>query len=107
MKNNLVGKWRLIGMELWDANFIDLVEEGNITLMKNGLGHFAFGAVSAELDYQIEKSGNKIEFTWSGSDEGDQVSGRGSAEIKGEKMIGRLHFHLGDNSAFEAIRKSK
>ena len=46
-----------------------------------------------------------VEFSWQGSDESDEVSGRGWATLDGtNRMSGRIFFHLGDNSAFMARR---
>ena len=45
-----------------------------------------------------------VEFTWEGSDEGDQVSGRGFSTLTDEGTLdGRIFFHLGDDSAFQAL----
>jgi hypothetical protein len=41
-----------------------------------------------------------VEFTWEGSDEGDQVSGRGWATLTDEVTLdGRIFFNLGDDVA--------
>lgn len=57
MLNKYVGKWRIAAMEQWDKEFIDLVVPGHITLKKDGLGNFQFGAVEGSIDYRIEKMG--------------------------------------------------
>jgi len=41
-----VGKWRLIDMEQWDQDFIDLVEPGYIAFKRGGTGEMVFGAVN-------------------------------------------------------------
>jgi hypothetical protein len=44
-------------------------------------------------------------FTWQGSDEGDEVSGRGWAARNADGTLGgHVYFHLGDDSAFRAER---
>jgi hypothetical protein len=46
-----------------------------------------------------------VEFTWEGSDEGDQVTGRGWAALAEDGTLdGRIFFHLGDDSGFHAVR---
>ena len=46
-----------------------------------------------------------VEFSWQGSDEGDDVSGRGWAALNPDgKLEGHIYFHLGDDSAFRAER---
>jgi hypothetical protein len=47
------------------------------------------------------------EFSWQGSDEGDEVSGRGWAALDADGTLGgHVYFHLGDDSAFRAERWS-
>jgi hypothetical protein len=58
MKNPYVGKWRINEMEQWDKDFIDLVVPGHITIKKDGLSNFQFGAVEGNIDYRIEKCGD-------------------------------------------------
>jgi hypothetical protein len=41
----LLGKWRITSMELWDAEFIDLLGPGYIQFDADGGGEFAFGPV--------------------------------------------------------------
>lgn len=103
-KNPYLGKWRITEMELWDKEYIDLVAPGHFIFNKDGLGHFQFGTVEGEIDYRIEEVGgiNRIEFSWEGQSEYDPVSGRGWASIDGEELVGRLYFHLGDDSWFKA-----
>jgi hypothetical protein len=46
-----------------------------------------------------------VEFSWEGEDEGDQRCGRGWAMLMADgKLEGRLFFHMGDDSAFSAVR---
>jgi hypothetical protein len=91
-------------MDMWDEDFIDLVVPGFIHI-QGSAGEFAFGAVTGEMDCRVsEREGAPIvEWSWIGSDEGDEVSGRGWARLDGKtKLVGRLFFHMGDDSGFEA-----
>ena len=88
MQNNVIGKWRLIEMEQWDQDFIDLVEPGFISFQKDGRGEMRFGAVSLELDWEINQAG-KAEFTFTGFDEMDETSGKGWAAPAQERLVGR------------------
>jgi hypothetical protein len=46
-----------------------------------------------------------VEFSWQGSDEGDDASGRDWAALNPDGMLeGHIYFHLGDDSAFRAQR---
>jgi hypothetical protein len=94
-------------MSEWDQDFVDLVAPGHLTIKEDGTGQFQFGAVEAGIDRHIEKIGEaeRLTFTFEGSDEGDDVSGWGWAEVKGGKMNGWFSFHLGDDSTFKAEKK--
>jgi hypothetical protein len=61
-----------------------------------------FGAVDATLDWRADAAGNRVNFTFEGFDEGDDVSGRGWAGLGGGKMTGRICFHQGEESGFKA-----
>jgi hypothetical protein len=37
----------------------------------------------------------------------DQCSGRGWAVLDGDRLTGRLFFHMGDDSGFTAARQTK
>jgi hypothetical protein len=101
-----IGKWRIIEMEMWDQDFIDMVTPGYFSFDKDGLGYFQFGAVEGQVDYIIDKIGNieRLEFSWEGSDENDSALGRGWALIIKDHLEGRFYFHLGENSWFKAKR---
>ena len=100
------GKWRITKMELWDQDYIDMEVEGFFNFKKDGVGQFRFGLVQGEIDHRIEKfdSNERLEFSWKGKDEKSSVSGRGWAIIKRGILEGRIYFHLGDDSGFQAER---
>ncbi|MCE7006398.1 hypothetical protein LWC34_26720 [Kibdelosporangium philippinense] len=101
----LTGRWRIVEMDLWDRDAIDLVEPGFIEFAKDGTGQFGFIAVRGWMDCRtIEHDGRtRIEFNWEGNDEGDQVSGRGWAALVDDATVeGHLFIHMGDNSGFRA-----
>jgi hypothetical protein len=103
----LAGRWRIVTMELWDADAINLVGPGFIQFGRDGLGRLGFIAVDGRLDWrEVVRDGRPgVEFTWEGADEGDPVSGRGWAVLTGEDSLdGRIFFHLGDDSGFQAVR---
>jgi hypothetical protein len=101
----LTGRWRIVEMDGWDDDAIDLVEPGFIEFTRDGAGQFAIIAVRGWLDSRpVERDGRiGVEFTWEGVDEGDQVSGRGWAALVDDVTVeGHLFFHLGDDSSFRA-----
>jgi hypothetical protein len=104
MSNPYVGTWRIIEMEQWDQDFIDLVVPGYITFSEDHLGEFQFGAVHGDLDYRLAsyQETERLEFSWEGEDEMDPVSGRGWAIIEDGQLQGRIYFHEGDDSGFVA-----
>ena len=75
----LLGKWRILEADLWDRDYLDLVEPAYITFAGDGRGEFAFGAVHGGME--LEYAPNTIFFTWEGFDEMEQASGSGSAEL--------------------------
>jgi hypothetical protein len=109
VKTQFIGTWFISEMESWDVDYINLVGPGHLAIDPKGVGSVRFGAVDADLDWRIEdiRSGQKLQFTFKGFDEGDPVSGRGWATISGPEMIGRICFHDGDESGFKANREKK
>lgn len=101
----LTGRWRIVEMDMWDRDAIDLVEPGFIEFAADGTGQFGFIAVRGWMDCRsTERHGRTaVEFSWEGHDEGDQVSGRGWATLVDDAMLeGHLFIHMGDDSAFRA-----
>ena len=100
--NPYLGKWRIVEMELWDQEFIDMETDGYFHFEKDEMGKFQFGLVQGQIDYRIEKIDGieRVEFSWEGQDENDDATGRGWAIIKNNHLEGRFYFHLGDDSWF-------
>lgn len=80
---------------------------GRITFGTGQSGSFQFGLVQGEMDCRIDRRLDpRIEFTWHGFAEGDELAGRGHAEIVDGELHGHIFIHLGDDSAFRAIRQA-
>ena len=105
MRTSPVGRWRIVEMEQWDQDYVDMDSPGHIHFKKGGTGQLHFGCVEAELDWRAEADTERVEFTFAGFDEGDEVSGRGWAEAQGNRLTGRIFFHQGDESGFAAAKK--
>ena len=104
---SIIGRWRITEMDNWDPDAVDLVQPGFIEFDDDGLGGLSFIVVTGELDCRdADRDGRPgVEFSWQGSDEGDDVSGRGWAALNpGGTLEGHIYFHLGDDSAFRAER---
>ncbi len=85
-------------MELWDAEFIDMLDPGYFQFDVDGRGQFVFGAVQGGLDCHYSQS--DVHFTWAGSDDMDEASGDGDAELEADGALkGEIRFHLGDESS--------
>ena len=100
--NPLIGKWKIVEMEKWDQHFVDLEVPGHFTFKQGNVGEFQFGMVQGELDCCVQD--NRIEFSWTGSDDADEASGRGWVELVDGELRGRIFIHFGDNSAFRAVK---
>src|SRR6185369_16520457 len=70
MKSSFIGRWRIVEMAQWDQEFVDLVSPGHITFTRNGRGELHFGAVDVSLDWRVDVTGNRVDFSFEGFDEG-------------------------------------
>jgi hypothetical protein len=57
----LKGKWRIVEMEMWDKDFLDMMEPAYIAFDGKAGGEFAFGCVTGSLHCRKATSG--VEFT--------------------------------------------
>ena len=107
-KNRFIGKWRIISMGNWDQDYVNIEEPGYIGFDKKDSGKLHFGLITAEIDYRIVDDSNedKIEFTFAGVDEFDNICGRGTVyyQTNLSQLIGKLFIHFGDESTFAAKR---
>jgi hypothetical protein len=97
----LKGKWRIVEMELWGKDHLDLVGPAHIALDGKGHGELGFGALVATLDCAFVPGG--VEFSWQGFEEGDEVFGEGWVELEDDgSLTGEFSYHDGDESGFLA-----
>jgi hypothetical protein len=108
MSHLYIGRGRIIAMEQWGQDDIDMVVPGYIAFGDDNMGAFPFGTVEGALDYRIEPYNNteRLDFSWAGADEMDPVSGRGWAMIQEGQLQGRIFFHEGDDSSFVVVKES-
>lgn len=100
----LIGRWRIFEADIWDRAYLDLVESAYLKIGKNGRGEFAFGVVNASME--LEYSRSIVFFRWSGFDEGDEISGEGSAELQDDGTVEfELSFDAGNNVTLKARRE--
>ncbi len=97
----LIGRWRIIEADMWERDYLDLVEDAFMSIGADGHGEIAFGAMQAGLD--LEYSRTLVFFTWAGFDEMDEVWGSGSAELQDDGTLEiELSFHGGDDAVLKA-----
>jgi len=100
----LIGRWRIVEADLGERDYLDLVEPAHMTFAKNGRGEFAFGGVNATMELGYGR--RIVFFNWTGFDEGDEISGSGSAELEDDGAIEiELSFHNGDDAILKARRE--
>ncbi len=100
------GRWRIIEMELWDQDAIDLLGPAFIEFGPDNTGSFRFIAVEGWMDVRPSPRDGLpgVDFTWDGYDEGDRTTGRGWATLGSDgALTGRIFIHLGDDSSFAAV----
>ena len=103
MPCEIIGRWRITGADLWDHDYLDLVEPAHLTIGDDGRAEFAFGALQA--GGEIEYSQTIVFFRWNGSDEGDEISGDASAELQDDGSLEiELSFDNGDDAILTAHR---
>jgi hypothetical protein len=81
----LIGRWRIVDADLWDHAYLDLAGPAYLEIADNGWAEFAFGAVEATAE--LEYGRTIVFFRWTGFDEGDEISGDGSAELEDDGTI--------------------
>src|SRR6476469_6094945 len=87
------GRWRIVEMDNWDSDFLDLVEEAHLTFLGKSDGDIAFGALKGFLDvrYGARDGSACAEFSWEGHDQNDPSCGRGWAVHRGQACRPLLH----------------
>lgn len=101
------GRWRIIEMDAWDNDILDIGEEAHITFDSARGGEIAFIAVNGILDvrYKDRDGATCAEFSWQGFDENDEVCGRGWAAMENAgRLVGHIFIHQGDESGFVCER---
>ena len=105
--SKVVGRWRIKWMEMWDQEFVDLIEPGYFQFDEDGLGFFVFGAVEGQIDYRASDDETRVDFSWSGNDDGREKSGRGWFEFPSAGLAkGFFFIHCGDESAVKLERQT-
>jgi hypothetical protein len=99
----LMGRWRIVGADIWDRDHLDLCRPAAMTIRADNHGEIAFGALQTGLDLQYSRS--TVFFTWAGFDEMDEASGKGDAELLDDGTVEiNFAYHNGDEAVLTAKR---
>ena len=99
-----LAKVKLRGQAKVDAVFT-LALAAYILFENNGSGEFAFGCSTGHIWQASSTDATSIDFSWSGNDEMDEVSGNGSAELQPDGSLhGEICYHNGNDCDFIARR---
>ena len=73
------GRWRIVEMDVWDHDVLDIGQEAHLTFEGASDGEIAFVAVKGFLDvrYGARDGAACAEFSWQSTDDGDEACGRG------------------------------
>ena len=100
---SLKGRWRIVEMPDFETDYPDMVESAYILFEGDSSGEFAFGCCTGHIWAAGDTKSTSIDFSWSGSDEMDQVNGHGSAELRPDGSLhGEICYHNGDEYSFVA-----
>jgi hypothetical protein len=99
----VIGRWRIVSSDLWDGDYLDLVDPAYIDIGGSGRGELVFGVVTASLDLSYSRT--IVFFTFEGCDEDNEVTGSGSAELLEDGTLElEISFHRGDDAVLRAER---
>ena len=94
---DVIGRWRIVEADLWERDYLDLVEPAYLQIGSDGRAEFAFGALNGTAELEYGRS--IVFFRWTGFDEGDEIAGNGSAEIEDDGTLEiALEFDNGDDA---------
>lgn len=100
----ITGPWRIVEADIWDRAYLNLVEPAYLRIDDDGSAEFAFGVVHATAELEYAKSA--VFFRWHGFDEGDEITGNGSAELQDDGTIEiELSFDNGDDAVLIGRRE--
>ena len=97
------GGWRIVEMDVWDNDFLYIVEQAHLTFTGAADGEIAFGALKGVLDvrYGSRDGAACAEFSWEGHDENDPACGRGWVAIGTVgRLVSHVFIHNGEDSGF-------
>jgi hypothetical protein len=109
VRRRFMGEWQIISMSEWDQDYVAISGPPTMKVSSSGYGTIRFGAFEGVLDAMTDelRPDDVMQFSFHGTDEGDEVCGRGFVIETGGTLRGRICFHRGLSSEFEATRVPK
>lgn len=99
--NPLIGKWRIIEADLWDKEYLDMLDPAFIEFKSSGRGEVRFGCVVGRFDCSYSPAA--VDFIWQGHDEMDEASGDGIALLEDDgSLTVEFSFDNGDDATLKA-----
>ena len=110
-ESNFAGKWKVIeAMDMVD-DYLSLTPDPHLKIEVSGknevTGSYLLGAQDGSIDgqFELDKESQRLLFSFEGSDEGDEVSGFGTASFEStDTLLLRMHYHMGDTYSFRCTR---
>ena len=103
--NPFIGRWKIVWMEMWEQDFVDLDVPGHVTFRDKEHGDFQFGYVTG--DFAWSPNDHCVDALWEGNDEMDFAHGDIHCEIRNGVLHGIIGLFNGDRSAFRGSRDDK
>ena len=103
---DFTGTWRVVSSPDFDDAYMRMKVEPYIALEQAGKsvsGEYHVGLQSGGLDGKVLKDGT-VSFSFEGNDEMDDVNGRGTILLDGERLTFTLDYHFGDTYTFACVR---
>ena len=97
-----IGKWRIAEMDQWNKKYLDEDGPAYMSFEEDHLGQFHFLLIHATVDWSYDAEVGRVESSFQGFEEMDEICGRGWAKVDGKQMVGEIAIHLGDESGFKA-----
>ncbi len=101
------GRWRIVEMDNWDNDALDLGEEAHLIFQGTADGEIAFVSLKGFLDvrYGARSASACAEFSREGQDANDAACGRGWAALgSAGRLVGHIYTHNAADSGFVGER---
>jgi hypothetical protein len=109
IRRRFLGEWQIESMSEWSSEFLAASGPPRLKLSSSGYGTIAFTAFEGILDAMTDelRPEDTMQFSFRGTDDGDEVCGRGFAVESDGVMRGRICFNRSVTSDFVARRLPK